>query len=179
MNAPAPLMAFVLKLPHRPRSAVITKSSAFPPARGARRSSSSGCDAGSTRVARLFNTRSISVANGRACWMRSCARSSLDAATIFIAFVICCVDFTARMRRRISNSDGIYRCLLLMANVECRHLALGIQHLRHGHLLRGREGFPELLERGVQLRLDRVVDRLRRRERLQQLGAARVEELVQ
>ena len=44
---------------------------------------------------------------GRACWMRSCARRSLDAATIFIAFVICCVDLTARMRRRMSSSDGI------------------------------------------------------------------------
>ena len=40
--------------------------------------------------------------------MRSCARRSFDAATIFIAFVICCVFFTARTRRRRSISDGMY-----------------------------------------------------------------------
>src|ERR1043166_2116732 len=39
--------------------------------------------------------------------IRSCARRSFDAATIFIAFVICCVFFTARTRRRRSISDGI------------------------------------------------------------------------
>ena len=70
-------MTFVLKLPHRPRSAVITISSTRPPARGVARSSSSGCADGSTRDARLFSTRRICIANGRACWMRSCARRSL------------------------------------------------------------------------------------------------------
>src|SRR6185503_18776481 len=54
----------------------------------------------------LSSTRRASRANGRVCTTRSCARRSLDAATIFIAFVICCVDFTARMRRRMSMSDG-------------------------------------------------------------------------
>ena len=49
------------------------------------------------------------VANGRACWTRSCARRSRDAATIFIALVICCVDLTARTRRLMSMSEGI-RC---------------------------------------------------------------------
>jgi hypothetical protein len=39
--------------------------------------------------------------------MRSCARRSFDDETIFIAFVICCVDFTARTRRRMSISDGM------------------------------------------------------------------------
>ena len=39
--------------------------------------------------------------------MRSCARRSFDAATIFIAFVICCVFLTARIRRRRSISDGM------------------------------------------------------------------------
>ena len=29
--------------------------------------------------------------------IRSCARRSFDAATIFMAFVICCVFFTARI----------------------------------------------------------------------------------
>jgi len=37
----------------------------------------------------------------------SCARRSFDAATIFIAFVICCVFLTARIRRRRSIKDGI------------------------------------------------------------------------
>ena len=46
-------------------------------------------------------------ANGRVATTRSWARRSLDAATIFIAFVICCVFFTARMRRRMSISEGI------------------------------------------------------------------------
>ncbi len=39
--------------------------------------------------------------------IRSCARRSFDAATIFIALVICCVFFTARTRRRRSMSDGM------------------------------------------------------------------------
>ena len=39
--------------------------------------------------------------------MRSCARRSFDAETIFMAFVICCVDLTARTRRRMSISDGM------------------------------------------------------------------------
>ena len=107
MNAPDDLITFVLKLPHSPRSAVITNIRTRPPAFGAARSSSSGCADGSTRDARLFNTRSISLANGRACWIRSCARRSREAATIFIALVICCVDLTARIRRRISNKDGM------------------------------------------------------------------------
>ena len=39
--------------------------------------------------------------------MRSCARRSFDAATIFMALVICCVFLTARIRRRRSISDGM------------------------------------------------------------------------
>ncbi len=39
--------------------------------------------------------------------MRSWARRSFDDETIFMAFVICCVDLTARTRRRMSISDGI------------------------------------------------------------------------
>src|SRR5579864_7303193 len=41
--------------------------------------------------------------------MRSCARRSFEAATIFIALVICCVFLTARIRRRRSISDGMGR----------------------------------------------------------------------
>jgi hypothetical protein len=59
-----------------------------------------GCAVFSVRVARLLNTRSISFAYGRLLTMRSCARRSLDEETIFMAFVICCVDLTARTRRR-------------------------------------------------------------------------------
>src|SRR5437899_445335 len=40
---------------------------------------------------------------------RSCDRRSFDAATIFMAFVICCVFFMARTRRRRSIRDGILR----------------------------------------------------------------------
>ena len=97
-------MTLVLKLPHRPRSALITTSSV----RAASGSSiSSGCAAASTRVARLLNTRSISWAYGRLRTMRSCARRSFDDETIFMAFVICCVDLVARTRRRMSIRDGI------------------------------------------------------------------------
>ena len=45
--------------------------------------------------------------------MRSCARRSFDDETIFMAFVICCVDFVDRMRRRMSISDGMRRLLRL------------------------------------------------------------------
>jgi hypothetical protein len=41
--------------------------------------------------------------------IRACARRSFDAATIFIAFVICCVFLTARIRRRRSISEGIFK----------------------------------------------------------------------
>ena len=49
-------------------------------------------------------------ANGRAATTLSCARFKREAAIIFIAFVICCVDLTARIRRRKSRSDGISFC---------------------------------------------------------------------
>ena len=60
-----------------------------------------------TRTATRLSTRNICCANGRALRARSCARRSFDAATIFMALVICCVDLTARMRRRMSMRDGI------------------------------------------------------------------------
>src|ERR1700758_2330290 len=52
------------------------------------------------------------MAKGRAAMMRSWARRSFDAATIFIALVICCVFFTARTRRRRSIRDGMRQCAL-------------------------------------------------------------------
>ena len=39
--------------------------------------------------------------------MRSCARRSFDAATIFMALVICCVFLTERIRRRRSMREGM------------------------------------------------------------------------
>src|SRR5262245_18076013 len=155
MKAAAALMTLALKLPHRPRSAVITTSSVFPPARGTFRSSSSGCADASTRAESRFSTRSICAANGRPCWMRSWARRSFDAATIFMALVICWVDLTARMRRRISKREGT----------------------RSRRLRRRRELVREFLESLVQIRLDLIVQLLLLDHRLQQLRAAGVEEL--
>ena len=98
-------MTLELKLPHRPRSAVITISSGRALSLAGIRSS--GCMSWSTRVTRPLSTASIRCANGRAAMTRSCARLSRDAAIIFIALVICCVDLTARIRRRKSISEGI------------------------------------------------------------------------
>src|SRR5262245_60061684 len=103
MSSAALLMTLELKLPGRPRSAVMTISSG----RWPNCSCNKTCRAASVRVARLLNTRSISCAYGRLRKIRSCARRSLDDETIFMAFVICCVDLTARTRRRMSMSDGM------------------------------------------------------------------------
>src|SRR3954471_16001601 len=98
--------------------------------------------------------------------MRSCARRSREAATIFIAFVICCVDLTARTRRRMSKSEGISYCSSPRA-------------LRRGGLARGGERLAELLQGLIEIRLDRIAQLLLGRERREELRAARVEELVQ
>ena len=100
-------MTLLLKLPHSPRSPVMTMSITLPPASFVSRMSSSGCVVCSTRVARLLRTRSIWFANGRAPTTRSCDRRSFDAETIFMALVICWIDLTARIRRRISMRDGM------------------------------------------------------------------------
>src|SRR5262249_60547825 len=71
--------------------------------------------------------------------MRSCERRSFDAATIFIALVICCVFFTARIRRRRSISEGICPRLAAEAGSGCRRLP------RREVL---RELLPRALERG-------------------------------
>ena len=81
-------MMFVLKLPHRPLSAVMTNDER---PSSPRATASSGCAEASVRAARSRSTRSAWMANGRAFTMRSCDLRSLDAAIIFIAFVICCV----------------------------------------------------------------------------------------
>ena len=64
--------------------------------------------------------------------MRSCARRSFDDETIFMAFVICCVDFTARTRRRMSISDGMVK------------RQLGLQPQCSSHDLRVRSLGPRL-----------------------------------
>ena len=90
--------------------------------------------------------------------MRSCARRSFDDATIFMAFVICCVDLVARTRRRMSISDGI------LSAASGWGLAAGSSRPRSG----GRECLRELLERGVQLRLEFVVEGLLGLDRAEQ-----------
>src|SRR6266446_6151586 len=99
-------MTLVLKLPHSPLSPVTTITSVLPSGRGSRMVSNGWID-GSTRDATLCSTRCICTAYGRAFIIRSCARRSFDAATIFMALVICCVFLTARIRRRRSIRDGI------------------------------------------------------------------------
>ena len=105
MNWPAALITFELKLPQRPRSAVMTMSSGRPAVWSGIRNS--GCASASTRLTSPFSTASMRCANGRADTTRSCARLRREAAIIFIALVICCVDLTARIRRRRSISEGI------------------------------------------------------------------------
>ena len=60
--------------------------------------------------------RSMICAYGRAAITRSCARRSLAAETIFMAFVICCVFFTDRIRRRMSIKLG----MVYMPSGHCR-----------------------------------------------------------
>src|ERR1700682_5327047 len=106
MKLPPALMMLVLKLPHRPLSALTMITSVLLSGPSGRCSSIGWIDA-PTRNATLASTRCSWTARGRALMIRSCARRSFDAATIFIALVICCVFFTARMRRRRSIRDGI------------------------------------------------------------------------
>src|SRR3954469_10103401 len=97
--------------------------------------------------------------------MRSCARRRRDAATIFIAFVICCVDLTARIRRRMSRREGMSSRLSPPS--------------RGRRFPGGSEVLPELLQRLIQICLDRIVDLLLVGERREQLRLARVGEPVQ
>src|SRR5262249_9130758 len=64
----------------------------------------SACCSGSVRDTRLDISSLILSAYGRAARIRSWARRNLAAATSFIARVIFCVDWTERIRRRISRS---------------------------------------------------------------------------
>src|SRR5882724_6679833 len=55
----------------------------------------------------LPSTRSIRSANGRAASAATCARRSLEAATICIALVIFCVALVEAMRTRMSLREAI------------------------------------------------------------------------
>ena len=71
------------------------------------RCASSGCPRCSSSraaAATFASTLRSTPAYGRAAIIRSCARRSFAAETIFMALVICCVFLTQRMRRRISIS---------------------------------------------------------------------------
>src|SRR6185503_1640950 len=103
----------------------------------------------------LSSTRRASRAYGRVAITFSCARRSLDAATIFIAFVICCVDLTARTRRRMSISEGMSG--------------------RRG----GRELFAEFLDRALERRLQLVIEVLLLHDGGEDAGVTRFEEAIQ
>ena len=96
-------MMLALNEPHRPLSALITMTSTF----FGSRARNSGCASASARVARLFNTSSIFLANGRADKMASWARRSFAADTIFMADVICWVFLTLLVRRLRSRRLGM------------------------------------------------------------------------
>src|SRR5713226_2236106 len=188
-------MTFVLKLPHSPLSAVTTITSVLLSGRRSRTVSSGWID-GSTRDATLCSTRCICTAYGRAFMMRSCARRSLDAATIFIAFVICCVFLTARIRRRRSISDGIvqtptafheatknheaHEALLYKAFLRALREAscLRDKPSRRGRLSRG-EVLREFLDRRRQRGLQLIVQDLFLDDAAEYLGVTRLDEAIQ
>jgi hypothetical protein len=61
----------------------------------------------STRVETEARTSRSAAEYGRAIIIRSCARRSFAAATIFMALVICCVFLTLRIRRLRSMVLGM------------------------------------------------------------------------
>src|SRR6476659_5402392 len=159
-NALTALITLVLKLPQRPRSAVIAIT-IVGPVRPLGRLASSGLIAGSTRAAMLARTWRTTLPNGRVAITRSCARRSFDAATIFIAFVICCVFLTARIRRRRSISDGIChdrsrgaRRAVWSAKSASAAAGLGGRRLSGGEVRR------KLLHHRVELALQLIVEGL-------------------
>src|SRR3954470_985111 len=138
----------------------------------------------STREATLPSTRCICTAYGRAFMMRSWARRSFDAATIFIALVICCVFLTARIRRRRSINDGICPRPL---NAELAKTAkknsifacsAAFAFLGCGGLSRA-EVAREFLDRAVQHRLQLLVELLLLGNRAEQLRVPRFDKAIQ
>src|SRR5688572_24083615 len=111
----------------------------------------------------LASTRRASRAYGRVAMTFSCARRSFDAATIFMAFVICWVDFTARTRRRMSISEGTNDCSCCFS---CRRR-------------RRRELFPEVFERTLERGLDLIVQDLLLDNAGEHAGVTGFEESIQ
>src|SRR5688500_7204987 len=167
MNCPAALITLELKLPLRPRSPVMTRSSGRPPLSGTRSSVWASC---STRPTRPFSTISIRCANGRAAMTRSWARFRREAAIIFIAFVICCVDLTARIRRRKSISDGMSSSAFGTRNSGLdQHLPspgsriripVSLRRRSRGRCASRQELLVELLQRSLECPLRLIVERL-------------------
>src|SRR5664279_3317965 len=94
---------------------------------------------------------------------RSCERRSFDAATILTAFVICCVFFTLRIRRRMSMRFAILVC----ASASTPPVPSPLGLLRLG--IRGKEDLLCFDDRGGERGLDllrelaRVADLLEER----------------
>src|SRR5215213_3608148 len=172
MNWAAARMTFALNPPASPLSAVMTSNRMCAPGARSSRAASRGCFAASTRPARLESTRAIDFENGRAATMRSCALRRRDAAIIFMAFVICCVDLTARIRRRMSIREGI------------THRAYALRRSRGRPALRRSlfcvEHFlDELLQEFVQPRLHPVVENLLFDDLRQHAGVAGFDEAIE
>src|SRR5213075_2012915 len=112
--------------------------------------------------------------------MRSWARRSFDAATIFIALVICCVFFTARMRRRRSMSDSILSLEVLGPGspFPVRWFGSWVLALRRGGFP-GRKVSRKLLDCLVQRALQLIVELFLLDDPPEHLGSARLDELVQ
>src|SRR4026208_1129997 len=131
-------MTFVLKLPQSPLSPVTTMTSVVLLGRRSREASSGwgagGGVAAPARDATLASARCICCAYGRALMIRCCARRSFDAATIFIALVICWVFLTARIRRRKSINEGMFQDWLWVSDFGLRAgLEPGAQSLKPGY----------------------------------------------
>src|SRR5690242_18899795 len=106
-NLSAPLIRFELKAPAKPLSAVTSTSSTRRSWRCASRGFEATRSSLAAAPATLPRTCRSSAAYGRAAITRSCALRSLAADTIFMAFVICCVFLTLRIRRRMSIRLGM------------------------------------------------------------------------
>src|SRR5262245_46046050 len=135
----APLMRLVLNAPARPLSPVISTSRIRRSSRRASKGFSATRSSPAAAAATLPSTLRSIPAYGRDARVRSCARRSLAAETIFMALVICCVFLTERMRRRIS-------------------MRLGICLYRRGHF--ADEADLELLDRTPHLGFQFLVQRL-------------------
>src|SRR5439155_16738930 len=150
-------MRLVLNAPARPLSAVIRTNKTR---RSSRRASSGFSVARSSpaaAAATLPRTLRSIPPYGREAMVRSCARRSFAAETIFMALVICCVFLTERMRRRISIRLGI-----------CLYRRLGL-----------RKSFLELLHSRLDLRLQVFIQHLFGPDVFEDGGVSVIDEFVQ